>query len=190
MGISQIAFLGLLAAVGIGRMIELGISRRNQQQMLAHGAQAVPDFHFVWMVLWHGGILLGAAAEVVLLSPRFLPLLALPMLAVFLFSNGLRWWVIRTLAGHWNVQVVDSSSLGVVTHGPYRWIRHPNYVAVFLEVVSLPLMHTAWRTALAAAVVTAWIVSRRLAVEEAVLQKNPAYRDAMGAKPRFVPGVF
>lgn len=187
---SQIAFLALLAAVGAGRLIELGISRRNQKRMRAGGARLVPDFHFLWMVLWHGGILLGAAAEVIFLRPPFLPALAVPMMLLFVFSNLLRWWVIRALAVHWNVQVMDSASLGVVSHGPYRWIRHPNYVAVFLEVVSLPLLHTAWRTALVAGVVTVFVVSRRLAVEEAVLLQNPAYREAMGAKPRFLPGLF
>lgn len=184
------AFLGLLAAVGLGRLIELRISRRNQKHLRERGARLVPDLHFFWMVLWHGGILMCAAAEVVLLAPPFLPALAMPMLAIFLFANFLRWWVIRALAGHWNVQVMDSASLGVVAHGPYRWIRHPNYLAVFLEVASLPLIHTAWRTALAAAAATVWIVSRRLRVEEAVLRESPAYRELMDAKPRFVPGLF
>lgn len=190
MAVSQMAFLGLLAAVGLGRLIELGVSRRNQKRMRERGARLVPDFHFFWMVLWHAGILFCAAAEVILLPSPFLPALAIPMSAIFLFANLLRWWVIRTLAGQWNVQVMNSASLGVVTHGPYRWIRHPNYLAVFLEVASLPLIHTAWRTAIAAGAATVFIVARRVKVEEAVLLSSPEYRAALGPKPRFVPGLF
>jgi methyltransferase len=171
-------------------LIELRVSRRNQQRMAARGAQMVRDMSFVWMVLWHGGVLLGAAAEVVLLSRGFHPALATVAGAVFVFSNLLRWWVICTLATHWNVQVMNSASLGVITSGPYRWIRHPNYVAVFLEVTALPLIHTAWITSLAAAVSTVLILIRRIGVEESVLNSSAEYRAAMSSKPRFVPGLF
>lgn len=190
MAISQIAFLGLLALVGAGRLVELGISKRNQRRLAGQGACWVPDFHFFWMVLWHGGALLCPALEVLALKRPLLPWLAAPMLALFLLANVLRWWVIRSLAVHWNVQVMDSTALGVVTTGPYRWIRHPNYLAVFVELVSLPLIHTAWLTALLAGLVTLLVVARRLAVEERVLLASPAYRAAMGAKPRFLPGLF
>jgi methyltransferase len=190
MGVSQIAYLGLLAAVGIGRLIELRISKGNQKRMAEQGARPVPDMHFFWMVLWHGGTLLAAAWEVVFLQRPFLPLLAFPMLMLFVLSNLMRWWVIRTLAGHWNVQVMNSTALGVVTHGPYRWIRHPNYVAVFLELIALPLIHTAWLTAALAALSTAVILRQRLRVEESVLLANASYQAAMGSKPRFIPRLF
>src|SRR5256886_15815543 len=71
------------------------------------------------------------------------------MFAVFLAANAVRWWVIRTLGDHWNVQVMDSTRLGVVTSGPFRFVRHPNYAAVFAEMLALPLIHTAWITAVA-----------------------------------------
>lgn len=190
MGVSQIAFLVLLAAVGLGRLVELSISRRNQARMRALGARPAPDFHFAWMVLWHGGWLLASALEVVLLRRPFLPALAVPMLVIFLFANGLRWWVIGTLGQHWNVQVMDSTALGVVTSGPYRWIRHPNYVAVLLEIVALPLIHACWVTAAAFAALTVMVIARRLKVEEPVLLANPAYRELMAHKKRFLPGVF
>ncbi len=70
------------------------------------------------------------------------------MFAIFLAANVVRWWVIRTLGNHWNVQVMDSTSLGVISSGPFRYVRHPNYAAVFAEMLSLPLIHTAWITAI------------------------------------------
>jgi methyltransferase len=112
------------------------------------------------------------------------------MAALFVFANALRWWVIRTLAGHWNVEVMASSRVGVVTSGPYRWVRHPNYVAVVIEMFSLPMIHTAWITALAGTLANMEILRRRLRVEEGVLMADPSYRSAMGEKPRFLPRLF
>jgi methyltransferase len=142
------------------------------------------------MVALHAGVMIGAGLEVVLLHRALIPALAIPMVILFMLSNALRWWVIHSLRGHWNVQVVDSARLGVVTAGPYKWVRHPNYVAVFAELVSLPLIYSAWITALAGAVCDAWVLHKRLAVEDAVLLANPAYRAAMGGKPRFFPRLF
>jgi methyltransferase len=139
------------------------------------------------MVALHAGVLIGAGVEVIVLHRPLILALAIPMAILFLLSNALRWWVIRTLRGHWNVQVVDSARLGVVSAGPYRWIRHPNYVAVFVELIALPLIYTAWITALCAALFHVWVLHKRLAVEDPVLLADPTYRAAMGGKPRFLP---
>jgi len=185
-----VAYLALLLLVGLGRLVELRISRHNQRQLTQQGVQKISEPHFRWMVMLHTGVLAGAAAEVLLLRRPFLPWLAAAMAALFVLANLLRWWVIRTLAAHWNVQVMASSQLGVVTSGPYRWIRHPNYVAVAVELFALPMIHTAWVTALAGSVANFEILRRRLQVEEAVLMANPAYRTSMGSKPRFLPKLF
>jgi len=190
MDISIIAFLCLLGTVAALRLAEIGISRRNQARLAAQGARKIPEPHFRWMVLFHASVLAGAALEVVLLHRPFLPALALPMGILFLQASLVRWWVIRTMKGHWNVQVMESAQLGIVTRGPFRFIRHPNYAAVFTELVALPLIHTAWLTATLGAAGHVWILSRRLAVEEPVLLANPAYRAAMAHKPRFLPGLF
>src|ERR1700724_3877432 len=185
-----IAYLALLGLVGIGRIVELGISRRNQRQLEKRGVRKVAEPHFRWMVLLHGGVLIAAAIEVVVLHRPLTPALAIPMAVLFVLANLLRWWVIRTLAGHWNVQVMASSHVGVVTSGPYKWVRHPNYVAVVIELFALPMIHTAWITALAGTLANLEILRRRLRVEEGVLMADPSYRSAMGEKPRFLPKVF
>src|SRR5207247_9706027 len=122
------------------------ISKRQQRGVDARGAAKVDEPEFRWMVLLHASVLIGAALEVIFLRRPFLRGLAAPMFAVFLAANAVRWWVIRSLGSHWNVQVVDSTRLGVVTSGPFRYVRHPNYAAVFTEMLALPLMHTAWIT--------------------------------------------
>jgi methyltransferase len=184
------AYLALLALVGLERLFELRISRRNQQKLEKQGVRKIAEPHFRWMVFTHASVLVCAAAEVILLHRPLIPLLAMSMAGLFIFANTLRWWVIRTLAGHWNVEVMASSRVGVVTSGPYRWVRHPNYVAVVIELFSLPMIHTAWITALAGTLANLEILRRRLRVEEGVLMADPSYRSAMGEKPRFLPKVF
>lgn len=190
MDLSVIAFLGLLVLVAALRIVELQISRRHQREMISHGAAKVEEPRFRWMVLLHTAVLLGAALEVVFLKRPFIPMLAAIMFAIFLVANIVRWWVIRTLGNHWNVQVMDSTRLGVISTGPFRYVRHPNYAAVFAEMLSLPLIHTAWITALVGAIAHIVVLTQRLSTEENVLLANPEYRTAMGNKPRFIPGVF
>ena len=185
-----IAYLALLGLVAIGRLVELGISRRNQRQLGKQGVRKVAEPHFRWMIFLHGGVLIAAAVEVVILHRPLIPALAAPMAVLFVLANLLRWWVIGTLAGHWNVEVMESSQVGVVTAGPYRWVRHPNYVAVVIELFALPMIHTAWITALVATIANLEILRRRLAVEDGVLMTNPVYRATMGSKPRFLPRFY
>jgi len=190
MPLSVILFLALLLAVAALRIFELRISRRHQQRMTSRGAAKVKDPYFRWMAMFHTLVLIGAAVEVVFLRRPFIALLVVPMFALFLAANLVRWWVIRTLGEHWNVQVVDSTKLGFVTSGPFRYVRHPNYAAVFVEMIALPLIHTAWITALAGALAHIVVLSLRLSVEDPVLLSNPDYAATMGSKPRFLPGLF
>lgn len=190
MDLSVIAYLALLALVGVLRLAELRISRSHQRDLTRRGIEKRADPQFRWMVALHTAVLWGAAIEVVALRRPFLPYLAMPMAILFAFATALRWWVIRTMGAHWNVEVMASGPLGVVTSGPFRWVRHPNYLAVFIELVALPLIHTAWITALVAAAGNAAVLGHRLRVEEPVLDANPAYRAAMAGKPRFLPKLF
>src|SRR6202162_193633 len=190
MDLSVIAYLILLLLVGVLRIVELRISRRHQQELVARGAAKVDEPRFRWMVLLHIAVLVRAAVEVVFLKRPLIPALAAVMFAIFLAANAVRWWVIRTLGDHWNVQIMDSTRLGVITSGPFRFVRHPNYAAVFAEMLALPLIHTAWITAIAGTIAHAGVLAQRLSTEERVLLANPDYRAAMAGKPRFLPGLF
>jgi methyltransferase len=187
MGVSRIAYLLLLGLVGVLRLVELRISRNHQREMAAAGAVRVAERGFGAMVFVHTAVLIAAALEVVVLHRPLIPALAIVMGALFLASNLVRLWVIRTLGSHWNVQVMNSAPLGVVSSGPYRWVRHPHYSAVFVELIALPLIHTAWITAIGAAIGNAWVLHSRLSAEDRMLLSNPAYQSAMGSKPRFIP---
>jgi len=190
MDLSVILFLALLVAVAAMRIFELRISKKHQREITARGGAKAKDPVFPCMAMFHTLVLIGAAAEVVFLHRPFIPALAFPMLVVFIAANLVRWWVIRTLGEHWNVQVMDSTKLGVITSGPFRYVRHPNYAAVFIEMIALPLIHTAWITASVGAVVHVVVLIFRLSAEERVLFADPDYAAAMRAKPRFLPGLF
>jgi methyltransferase len=135
-------------------------------------------------------VLVAAGTEVVWRQRPFLIALAVPAAVLFALATALRWWAIASLGAHWNVRVMDSTSLGVVTSGPFRWIRHPNYLGVFIEMAALPLIHAAWITALLAVGGNIWVLRSRLKVEEPMLEAHAQYRAEMAGKARFLPGIF
>jgi methyltransferase len=122
------------------------------------------------MVVLHTGLLAGAVAEVVLADRPFLPWLGWTMLAVVLASQGLRWWCITTLGHRWNTRVIVVPGLPLVASGPYAWLRHPNYVAVVAEGLALPLVHSAWVTALVFTVLNAALLRVRIRTEDDALR--------------------
>ena len=180
-------YLGLLVAVGAGRLLEMRLSRRHQRSLAARGFSREREPGFPIMVALHAAILVGAAVEVIVARRPLIPAVAVPAFALFALGNLLRWWVIHTMSEHWNVQVVNALALGVVTTGPFRWVRHPNYVAVFVELLALPLIHGAYLTALCGGAVHVVVLARRITVEERVLLADPTYRQTMAGKPRFLP---
>jgi methyltransferase len=184
---STTLFLILVAAVGAGRLSELRLSRRHQRQLADRGAALCPEPVFRAMVALHSGILAGAVVEVLAFDRPFIPMVGTPALVLVALATALRLWVIASLGMHWNVRVVRSAALGVITAGPYRFVRHPNYVAVFVELAALPLVHGAIVTAMAGAILHALILHRRIQLEESVLMADDDYRRAFADKPRFVP---
>jgi methyltransferase len=121
------------------------------------------------MVVLHVGLLVGALAEVWLLDRPFVPWLGWPMLALVLGAQALRWWCIGTLGRQWNARVIVVPGAQRVTSGPYRWMRHPNYVAVVVEGFALPLVHSAWVTAAVFTLANAALLTVRLRDEERAL---------------------
>ncbi len=181
------AYLALLAALAAERLVELALSRRHAAWARARGGIEVGRGHFRWMALLHTGLLAGCAAEVLLLGRAFHPLLAGPMLAVALLAQGLRYWAVLALGPLWNVRVIVVPGAAAVDRGPYRWVRHPNYVAVVAEGIAVPLLHTAWLTAAAFTALNAALLVVRIRCEERALAAHMGYAERLGARPRFVP---
>ena len=169
-GMSSVGWFTLLVlAVGMERLAELVVSRRNARWAFDRGGREAGRAHFPAMVVLHVGLLVGGLAEVHLLDRPFIAVLGWPMLALALASQGLRWWCVGSLGRRWNTRVIVIPGMPLVTSGPYRWLRHPNYVAVVAEGVALPLVHTAWLTAIGFTVVNAVILAIRIRCENAAL---------------------
>lgn len=167
----MIAYLALVLATGVERIVELVISTRNARAAFARGGVEFGKRHFPWMVALHTGLLVACIAEVHIADRPFLPWLGWPMLGLVIASQLLRYWCIGSLGAQWNTRVIVVPSLSLVTRGPYRWLRHPNYLAVVIEGFALPLVHTAWVTALAFTVLNAvLLLGFRLPAENRALR--------------------
>lgn len=159
----------LVAAVGVERLVELVVSQRHIAWAMERGGVELGRSHYPAMVMIHVGLLVGSVVEVVVLGRAFFPWLGWPALGGVVLAQGLRWWCIATLGQQWNTRIVVVPGAGRVTTGPYRWLRHPNYVAVAVEGVCLPLVHTAWITATTFTVANAWVMRQRVTAENRAL---------------------
>lgn len=159
----------LIGVIGIERLIELIVSKRNAQWAFAHGGKEVGRGHYPVMVTVHAALLVGCVVEVLVGHRPFIGWLGWPMLAVVAASQALRWWCVKTLGRRWNTLVIVLPQAPLVRKGPYRWLHHPNYVAVVAEGVALPLVHTAWLTAAVFTLVNALLLAVRIRVENAAL---------------------
>ena len=175
---SQTWFVVLVALVALERLAELVVSQRNTAWSLARGGREHGAGHYPFMVVLHAGLLAGALAEVLFSERPYVPVLAWTMLAFVLMAQALRWWCITTLGKRWSTRVVVVPGLPLVTGGPYRWLRHPNYVAVVVEVFALPLVHSAWLSALVFTLANAALLRVRIGVEDAALAAAPSERPA------------
>lgn len=170
----MIWYLVLILATGAERVVELVISRRNAAAAFAQGGVEYGFRHFPWMVALHTGLLLACLVEA--LYRPFIPWLGWPMLALALLCQVGRYWVIRSLGAQWNTRVIVVPGAGRVrARGLYRWLRHPNYVIVAIEGVALPLVHSAWITALVFTVLNAILLLRfRIPIENGALKRLDA----------------
>lgn len=163
------AYVLLVAAVGLERLAELVVSTRNARWAFARGGVEYGRGHYPVMSAMHAALLVACVVEVAVADRPFLPWLGWPMLSLVVAAQALRWWCVATLGHQWNTRVIVVPDLALVTSGPYRWLRHPNYVAVVVEVAALPLVHTAWATALVFTLANAAVLSVRIPVEERAL---------------------
>ncbi len=175
----MIAYTLLVLATGVERLAELLISARNAKWAFARGGREYGRGHFPAMVALHTGLLVACVAEVWLLDRPFIPILGWPMLVLALLSQAGRYWVIASLGRQWNTRVIVVPGLGRVTRGPYRfaWMRHPNYIIVAIEGIALPLVHTAWLTAVLFTALNAVLLLRyRIPTENRALSELDASR--------------
>jgi len=185
-------YAGVLFLFATQRFIELLYSERNERQIHRRQPDAPEAGRSVWR--WIAAVNLGLFTLPALErawrgrpSPR--PIAALGWAAA-IAAVGLRLSVIASLRESWNVRAMVPRDLRVVDRGPYRFIRHPNYVALGLEFLGLPLIGGAYASAVGLGLANALLLGRRIREEDALLMAIPAYRERMGDKPAFLPRLL
>jgi methyltransferase len=154
----------LVGYVILARLAELLLARRNTRRLLASGGHEVGRNHYPLIVALHVSWILSVA----FLVPTETPV-ARHFLALFLLSQALRYWVISTLGARWTTRIIVVPGAALVKHGPYRWLRHPNYWVVIAEIALLPLIFGGWQLALGFSAVNAALLWHRVRIEESAL---------------------
>jgi methyltransferase len=175
-------YLVLLWVWAVERGVELAVSRRNSRQARLGGAVESGRRHSALVILLHTLFLPACAAEALRRRPDRLRRVPL---GFALLAQGLRWWAVATLGRRWSVRVITWPGLAPVETGPYRWLRHPNYLAVVVEVAALPLCAGGHTTATLFTVANGLLLRRRIGIEEGAL--GPAYTRRLGDRPCLLP---
>jgi methyltransferase len=185
--ISLRTYLIILALLVIERIFELDLARRNARRAFDHGAVEVGQAHYRVMVAFHALFIASCAVEATFFRhslPRVVPWLAL---CAEIVAQGLRYWAVTTLGDRWNTRIIVSPDRAPVTSGPYRFMRHPNYLAIVIEIAAVPMIGGAIFTAIAFSLGNALILAVRIPAEERAM--GGSYADALGSRRRFFPGL-
>jgi len=169
--VTRLWFAGFVAALGLQRLFELRLSRRNERRMRQRGGREHAPETYRWIVALHAAWFVAMLLEVFAGKPRFRPSLAALALSLFAVGQALRLTAIRTLGWRWSTRVMTvPGPEGVpVQHGIYHYLRHPNYLGVELEILALPLVHSAFLTSAVFGVANAWLLHDRIHIEEQTL---------------------
>lgn len=176
-------FLGFII---IQRLIELFIAKSNEIWMKKLGGVETGQSHYRYMVLIHVLFFVSYIGEVVIFHKHISPWWPL-LLVLFVFTQIGRGWVIYTLGNYWNTKIIILPHSNVVKKGPYRFIKHPNYLIVTLEFLIIPFMFQAYVTALIFTFLNIWILSIRIPLEEKALNEGTDYEGVFTGRKRFVP---
>jgi methyltransferase len=167
---SRVAFTVLVGVVALQRLWELRASNRNVAALVRRGAFEVGAGHYPWMVGLHSAFLVSCVAEVWGLRRPFVEPIALVSMTALTAALALRWWTLRTLGDRWTTRIVVVPGETLVSSGPYRWLRHPNYVAVVLEIAAIPMLHCGWLTAAVFTIANLVLLNVRIRCEERALR--------------------
>lgn len=174
-------FAMVMIFVVLQRLVELIIAKKNADYAKSLGGYELGKKQYPWLVLMHGAFLCSLVIETILRrNYLFFPV---PIFfSVFLLAQILRIWVLFSLGKMWNTRIVIIPGSAPVTWGPYRYMRHPNYLVVILEIVTLPLAFGAVYTAMIFSIINIILLMMRIRVEEEGLNEIPAFKKYFESK--------
>jgi methyltransferase len=168
--VTRLLFAGFVAALSLQRLFELRLSRHNEQRMRQRGGREHAPETYHWIVTLHAAWFAAMLLEVFAGRPKFHLGLAAPAFGMFAVGQALRLTAIRTLGWRWSTRVMTVPGEAPVRHGIYRYIRHPNYLGVELEILTVPLVHSACLTSAVFGIANALLLRDRIRREEQALE--------------------
>jgi methyltransferase len=159
-----------VALVAVQRLFELVLARRNERRARARGAVERGRDHYPFIVALHALWLVSTLVEGLLRGPVLPAFWPIP-LALFLLVQPLRYWALFSLGERWNTKILIVPGAKPVRRGPYRYLSHPNYVVVVVEILAFPLIFGAWVTALVFTLLNAVVLSVRIREENRAIAK-------------------
>jgi methyltransferase len=161
----------MLGVVIAQRLLELWLAERNRRHLLEQGAVEYGEEHYPLFLVLHAGWLVCWYGEVALWGTELNSLWCF-WLTLFIVAQALRYWAIASLGAYWNTRILIIPGVKIVKAGPYRYFRHPNYVAVAVELACAPLIFDAWMTAALATLFNAWLLlCVRIPLEKEALKR-------------------
>ncbi len=185
--IPESAYLLLIAAIGVERCFELALSLRNARIAFSRGAIETGRDHYPFMVALHALLLSSCAIGSLLSAQTPAPSVATLALIGVIAAQALRCWTMLALGERWNTRIIVIPGETPVTAGPYRYLRHPNYLAVAIEVGSLPLIRGLWTIAILFSAANALLLYVRIRAEERAL--GAPYALAFSSRRRMLPSL-
>ena len=186
---TQSLFTVIVVAVIVQRLVELRISNRHVATLMTQGGQVQSENLLSWVKLLQVSWWMAMLAEVWFLDRLFNPGLAALGLLMVGTGQGLRYLSMQALGPRWTLPIVTVPNQGAIATGPYRYLRHPNWLGVILEIAGLPLIHSAYGTASAFAIANAVIMYQRIQTEEQALSQTSNYAQLFAHTPRLIPRV-
>ncbi len=187
MVISLRTYLILLSILVIERIFELDLARRNARRAFEQGAVEVGQTHYRVMVAMHTLFIASCTTEAIVFPTHLPPAVAWVALGAELCAQLLRYWAVTTLGERWNTRIIVNPQAMPVTSGPYRFMRHPNYLAVVIEIAAVPMIGGAIVTAIIFSIANALMLAVRIPAEERAMGQH--YQGLFSSRSRFIPRV-
>jgi methyltransferase len=176
----------MISIVIIQRLVEMKIANKNASWIKRRGGYEVGRTHYKYIIAVHTFFFLVLFIEIYVMGLSISTWSILPF-AVFLIAQLGRVWALSSLGRFWNTRIMILPGAKVVAKGPYRYMRHPNYVIVVTEIVALPLIFQAYVTAILFTILNAIVLYVRIKAEEEALEAVTDYKEIFHRRHRFVP---
>lgn len=181
-------FVGIVLAVILQRLFELRIAKNNEARILALGGKKHDDNLLGIVKVMQTAWFIAAIAEVWYFDRPFSFINAAIALILTLAGQVLRYLSMQALKERWTLSIMTLQDAPVVNRGIYRYLRHPSWLGVILEIAALPMIHGAYLTAIVFSLANALLMYQRIQTEEKALTANSNYAVVFAKRSRFIPG--